>query len=362
MLIHRQQVLNFKSCFIFQEADTNGSGSKSTSSRPKNVKSQIVDDVLEILIKNGELPPSAAQDPATPTTPGRSMPQGLVFTSSSDTTENPTTATSPAVPPPPPPPPLPHTTFAITLPTAISVTSHANTNPFHMQFSGSDSLDFILDNASISGDCQQQESQNHPLVVGTDLQGPPPGIDLKELGLDLETLDPMDFGQLDCGDLGMPAVKVEPSDLLDPVTDMEIGGVGGETSTSKLGEHQACELMDIGEMPMDMDDADWLESLMPPTDASTGGSGADVDGSTSVMLSPHQSLFLSPSSNQGSSFHFSHNHLHNGHHHAELESYDPLLSNSQDPFDLFNIEESEFKMAGDLNAALGWGDRVDFAT
>ncbi|KAK9871554.1 hypothetical protein WA026_012934 [Henosepilachna vigintioctopunctata] len=32
----------------------------------KNIKSQIVDDVLEILIKNGELPPSAAQDPVTP--------------------------------------------------------------------------------------------------------------------------------------------------------------------------------------------------------------------------------------------------------------------------------------------------------
>lgn len=29
----------------------------------KDVKSQIVDDVLDILIKNGELPPSAAQDP-----------------------------------------------------------------------------------------------------------------------------------------------------------------------------------------------------------------------------------------------------------------------------------------------------------
>jgi hypothetical protein len=235
-----------------------------------------------------------------------------------------------------------------------------------MQFSGSDSLDFILDNvegnASISGECQQQESQNHPLVVGAGLQGPPPGIDLKELGLDLETLDPMDFGQLDCGDLGVPVVKVEPSDLLDPVTDMEVGGVGGDASTAKLDDHQTCELMDIGEMPMDMDDAEWLESLMPPTDASASGSGGDVDDSTSVMMSPHQSLFLSPSSNQGSSFHLGHNHLHNGHHHTDLEPYDPLLSNSQDPFDLFNIEESEFKMAGDLNAALGWGDRVDFAT
>lgn len=35
----------------------------------KSVKSPAVDEVLEILIKNGELPPSAAQDPPTPTTP-----------------------------------------------------------------------------------------------------------------------------------------------------------------------------------------------------------------------------------------------------------------------------------------------------
>ena len=322
-----------------------------------------MDDVLEILIKNGELPPSAAQDPATPTTPGRSMPQGPVFTSSADSAENPPPATSPPVPPPPPPPPppLPHTTFAITLPTAITLTSHASSNPFHLQFSGSESLDFILDN--VEGNALVSvESQNHSLVVGTDMQGASPGIDLKELGLDLETLDPMDFGQLDCGDLGVPAVKVEPSDLLDPVTDMEIGGVGGDVSTSKLGEQQACELMDIGEMPMDMDDADWLDSLMPPADASTGGSGGDPEGSTSVMTPPHQSSFLTHTSTPGNSFHFSHNHLHNGHHHGELESYDPLLSNSQDPFDLFNIEESEFKVAGDLSAALSWGDKVDFTT
>lgn len=32
----------------------------------KHIKSQTVEDVLEILIKNGELPPSAAQDPITP--------------------------------------------------------------------------------------------------------------------------------------------------------------------------------------------------------------------------------------------------------------------------------------------------------
>ncbi|KAJ9595059.1 hypothetical protein L9F63_013656, partial [Diploptera punctata] len=348
---------------VKQETDPNTPGCKSNSSRPKNVKSQIVDDVLEILIKNGELPPSAAQDPATPTTPGRSMPQGLVFTSPTSTTETPTPASSPPVPPPPPPPPLPHTTFAITLPTAISLTSHANNNPFSMQFSGTDSLDFILGNVDTSsslsdGDGQQQQHV-HALVANADLQGPPPNIDLKELGLDLETLDPMDFGQLDCSDLGVPVVKMEPADLLDTVTHMEIGGDPG---SSKITDQQACELMDIGEMPMDMDDADWLESLMPPPDGSVGGSGGDVEGGNSIMTPPHQPSYLVSSNAQGN-FHFNHNHLHhNGHSNVELDSYDPLLSNSQDPFDLFNIEESEFKMAGDLNAALGWSDKVDFAT
>ncbi|KAJ8975571.1 hypothetical protein NQ317_016982, partial [Molorchus minor] len=38
--------------------------------KKNNIKSQIVDDVLEILIKNGELPPSAANDPATPGSAG----------------------------------------------------------------------------------------------------------------------------------------------------------------------------------------------------------------------------------------------------------------------------------------------------
>lgn len=42
----------------------------SKQNRPRSIKSKDVDDVLEILIKNGELPPSAAQEPPTPTTPG----------------------------------------------------------------------------------------------------------------------------------------------------------------------------------------------------------------------------------------------------------------------------------------------------
>lgn len=44
----------------------------------------MVDDVLEILINSGELPPSAAQEPVTPTTPNRQMTQGLVLSALAD--------------------------------------------------------------------------------------------------------------------------------------------------------------------------------------------------------------------------------------------------------------------------------------
>ena len=47
-----------------------------SKSRKKSIKSQAVDDVLEILIKNGELPPSAAQEPPTPTEVAK--PNGLI--------------------------------------------------------------------------------------------------------------------------------------------------------------------------------------------------------------------------------------------------------------------------------------------
>lgn len=120
---------------------------------------------------------------------------------------------------------------------------------------------------------------------------------LQELGLDLETLDTMDFGQLEC-DLG---VKMEAPQ----------------------------ELMDIGDMPMDMDDPDWLDSLMPQSPPTT-----------STTMSNHQAA---PPTGLSSG----------------TDIYDPLLASSQDPFDLFNMEDTDFKMSSDLS--LTW-DKVDFAT
>jgi MKL/myocardin-like protein len=101
--------------------------------------------------------------------------------------------------------------------------------------------------------------------------------------LDLETLDPMDFGQLDC------------------------------------------------DMPMDMDDPDWLDSLMPQSPPSSA-----------IMSSSNH--HTNPSINLSST----------------TDIYDPLLGSSQYSFDLFNMEDSDFKMSSDLSP-MTW-DKVDFAT
>lgn len=99
----------------------------------------------------------------------------------------------------------------------------------------------------------------------------------------METLDPMDFGQLDC------------------------------------------------DMPMDMDDPDWLDSLMPQS----------PPPSATLFSSNHQST---PSISLSST----------------TDIYDPLLGSSQYTFDLFNMEDSDFKMSSDLSP-MTW-DKVDFAT
>ncbi|GFY45860.1 hypothetical protein TNIN_364111 [Trichonephila inaurata madagascariensis] len=68
----------------------------------KSVKSQEVDDVLDVLISHGELPPSAAQEPPTPTTPetqkgGQAPPAfpGVVDIKPTLSVSNPSTVTTP---------------------------------------------------------------------------------------------------------------------------------------------------------------------------------------------------------------------------------------------------------------------------
>ncbi|XP_063975605.1 myocardin-related transcription factor A isoform X1 [Diachasmimorpha longicaudata] len=279
-----------------------------------HIKSQVVDDVLEILIKNGELPPSAAQDPATPTTPNRQLQQNLVFTAPADSPGLVFAASpispiamevsqsgcpnSPA-PAPPPPPPLPLASFSVQLPSALQQERqiHHQENDIPSFTADLLSSDAELDAAMLLSPQSVQQSSPDPQPP-QEVTSSNNNLDLKELGLDLETLDTMDFGQLD-GDL---VVKMESVPQ---------------------------ELMDIGDMSMDMDDSDWLDSLMhqsPP--------------SLTTTMHHHPSP---PSSTQ----------------HIGNDIYDPLLANSQDPFDFLNMEDSDFKMSSDLT--LIW-DKGDYAT
>ncbi|XP_018358017.1 PREDICTED: MKL/myocardin-like protein 1 isoform X2 [Trachymyrmex cornetzi] len=266
-----------------------------------HIKSQVVDDVLEILIKNGELPPSAAQDPATPTTPNRQLQPNLVFTAPVDSPTQSLVFTaaspmspispipmevshsgcpSPSTPAPPPPPPLPLTAFSIQLPTALQqLQQQEEITPF-----GTDLLtsEAELDAAMLLSPQSVQQASPDP-QPSQEVTPDNANLDLKELGLDLETLDPMDFVQLDC------------------------------------------------DMPMDMDDPDWLDSLMPqsPPPSATMPSSNHQSNTPSISLS-------------------------------STDIYDPLLGSSQYSFDLFNMEDSDFKMSSDLSP-MTW-DKVDFAT
>ncbi|CAL7936321.1 unnamed protein product [Xylocopa violacea] len=281
-----------------------------------HIKSQVVDDVLEILIKNGELPPSAAQDPSTPTTPNRQLQQNLVFTAPADsqthslvfTAASPISPISPIAmevsqsdcvsspaPAPPPPPPLPLATFSIQLPTSLQqLQQQEEITSFSTDLLTSEG---DLDAAMLLSPQSAQQASPDPQPPQEVTSSDNANLDLKELELDLETLDTMDFSQLEC-DLG---VKMEAPP----------------------------ELMDIGDMPMDMDDSDWLDSLMPQSPPSAP-----------TTVSNHQPM--PPTS------------LSSG-----TDIYDPLLASSQDPFDLFNMEDPDFKMSSDLS--LTW-DKVDFAT
>lgn len=188
---------------------------KQIKKEKSNIKSQIVDDVLEILIKNGELPASAAQDPATPNSATPTIRvQEPVF------------------------------------PTNQTV---------------------------------HEQPNNTENYLGLDT------TDLKDLGLDLESLDNIDFSQLDM--------------------DLTMG------QPLQQNEYDAV-------IPMDTDDT-WLDSLIPPE-------------------LPQQNVTIAPIAQFD----------------AEMSSYDPLLGNTQDPFDLFSLED--FKPQTDLTTTLSW-DKVDFA-
>lgn len=315
--------------------------------RKNHIKSQIVDDVLEILIKNGELPPSAAQDPSTPTTPGTSnLNNDLVYQNTI-----------------PPPPPLPYNNTNANL-----LTSAENSNNVE------DCTHLLLDMSSAAQLNQDQYEQNQKDVSGLLLGQQNDGhLDLKELGLDLETFDCLDFGTLDCDkleseldmEIGMDAVQNHDNSnmesyvnefveqnvenntrIQDQSTDMlQNNIVMTNRYNQSLSNNNVCnsglsaifpsEFMDIGDTPMEMDE--WLDSLIPVS---------ELHDNNSISTPPHQ-YFVSQQHvpiSMGTS------------QNSDLSSYDPLLGTNSGAFDLLGIEDLKMH-----STPLSW-DKVDFAT
>lgn len=306
-----------------------------TPNKKLSIKSQAVDDVLEILIKNGELPPSAAQDPHTPTPPVRSCRAAPVFTtaattsalfspipisSAAFTTASPAsllvTSLSPipmtveggAVPPPPPPPPPPPHSSQRMGPAQIPPAPGPCPSP-----TGSGGLS----SHSLFADLVMEGSNQPPLDLPLDL--------------DLPGLEGMELGALEPSLEGPPApTPGSTQDVIllsrppDPTPPMEVKMESAE----------------------DVDVASWLDSLVPPTSGtplvpnpftpwpthlvSLGGLEGG-SGSRACQSTPTPSLHQS----------------------------DPLLSHTQDQLDLFSLEEVDLK-AHDLTSGLSW-DRIDFA-
>nr|CAG4646191.1 EOG090X04KW [Macrothrix elegans] len=277
-------------------ATTTSTTTTSTSSKPRvsiPFKSQLVDDVLDILIRNGELPPSAAHDPMTPTTPRD---------------------------PPPLPPPLP---------------PHPLTKQQQPQQQ------------------QQEPLQSQPALTTHEFKFP--YIDINQLGLDLDSLgEAMELGVYD----NPPVTQNQPSD-------------------SSAAEQSAEERRDEV-TAMEMDVADWLDTLLPPlagsqslplsTDSSVASStSSSTSGFSSLGSDQHpflqhqqqQNLQQQQLQQQPSLL----NHLNQSTSSAlhQQISGDPLFSSlASDPFtDLFALEDNETKLPPGLSNTLSW-DRLDF--
>uniref|UniRef100_T1JBK9 SAP domain-containing protein n=1 Tax=Strigamia maritima TaxID=126957 RepID=T1JBK9_STRMM len=226
----------------------------------KSVKSQAVDEVLELLIANGELPPSAAQDPATPTTP-KSLPSGIIFSNT---------------------PSLSITTDAMKLTTVQSVLPQMTT---------------YATSSNLRATTTPSPPPPPPL--------PPPPSSVASLSLLMPQLPIPSLG-----DVGLGSPDLDVNLDLDSFETMDIGQLSGDVNNVTNGD-----LTDH----MEIDVSDWLDEMMPPT-----------------THLPHTAA------------------------HSDADSGDPLLSNSQDPLDLFTIDENDFKTPTELNI-LNW-DKVDFAT
>lgn len=231
----------------------------------KSVKSQAVDDVLEILIKNGELPPSAAQEPPTPTTP-----ESQAVTKAQPTAFPVITTTSAPIPPPPPPPP-------ISMP-----------QPIHQAAPSS-----LVSPNSSSGPCVPVSLTMSPpsTVLNEADHSPSTALDF-DLHLDLDDFEGMDLGVL----VPSEEQKIDTAGTYNQESIQIIQPSTGRTSINTPTPNDGTEFHDPG---MDIELTDWLDAMMPPTSGMTMNntqssySGPnDHDPLLSNMSAPHDPLDL----------------------------------------------------------------------
>lgn len=172
------------------------SGSK--RSGRKSVKSQEVDDVLDVLISHGELPPSAAQEPPTPTTPetqkgGQAPPAfpGVADIKPTLSVSNPSTVAVPGE----------------TVNSSLKLNSSSNSH-------------------------EERNDTNTPLVF--------------DLNLDLQDLETMDLGVLDRNDISDPT----PHSSLSKSDSLQQQQQTQNNCTSSYSD-----------LDMDVELSDWLDIL-----------------------------------------------------------------------------------------------------
>lgn len=280
-----------------RSGDTNPRSSKKQKS---SVKSQAVDDVLEILIKNGELPPSAAQDPSAPVTSNtcrndNSSVSSAMFPSSGNSATKVTSNMN--------------TISSTLMSSPITTPASAESSSLHLA-----SLQSVLDMTPPSSAGLVEQNNSATSSLDFDFQ------------FDVDDIDAMDIEVLThSGSQSDPilSVNMQKDEKLKTAQTALNQPMG--LSSSQL---QSPELIDLQEKRMDTDLLDWLEVIDDSSVAPTSSS---------------------------SSFHHPAYSIANDH--------DPLLSNmtsNHDSLDFFSTDDMDFKGANDLNLLL-W-DKPDFAT
>lgn len=250
-----------------EQKPQSSSGTTKQRSNRKSVKSQAVEDVLEILIKNGELPPSAAQEPPTPTTPETQKPS--LAPPEFPTSSAVKTSSSPSLP----------VTSCLTIPSTAGLPT----------------------NSLPSSVLQDSDGVANPT------------LDF-DFHLELQEIEAMDLGMLDH----------DPNEVSN--SSAMLSNQSGSNSAAQQC-HDADPGLSGNSVDMDIELSDWLDVL----------AAAPSDGNHANSTSAQ------PVYNCGG---------------------DPLLSNmangQHDTFDLFSLEDMDFKTPTDLNI-LSW-DKVDYAT